>query len=380
MQLSESLAIAGRALAGYPNSRSKCFHARLSCLTDADENSLKNLIHDLFFHDGITFEKDMEEFAKCLFAVLLMSLADMLTTYTARHMIVQVLHEKASKFNITLTTMKQWGIIIKNDWMLRNCTQLESNSDVAATLQREIVCQSSEIQEIKRKFDDMKQSFDSMITILQTMQLTPSPSQSPNSSRSSTPSPNCSRKRIRDDLHCDQAEENVGKESDSMKAVNKKDIHSTIAFFSTDNRTAVPTVSGGKSIGLSTAFINSICGRTTSFNEDTASRSALCLEYMRKLLTDEERNFLKSKKPLETSPEYNAWIDSVKTLAANVEKRAYKDLLQLEGKDPNAKSKTQPTIEGFAKRLGKVSREQWDGPINSSSSVRIMSNFVNNSK
>ena len=70
----------------------------------------------------------------------------------------------------------------------------------------------------------------------------------------------------------------------------------------------------------------------------------------------------------------------MKALAANVEKRAYNDLLRLEGKDPNAKSKTQPTIEGFAKRLGKVSLERWDGPINSSSSVRIMSNFVNNSK
>ena len=70
----------------------------------------------------------------------------------------------------------------------------------------------------------------------------------------------------------------------------------------------------------------------------------------------------------------------MKTLAANVEKRAYKDLLQLEGKDPNAKSKTLPIIESFAKLLGKVSRERWDGPINSSSSVKIMSNFVNNSK
>ena len=126
--------------------------------------------------------------------------------------------------------------------------------------------------------------------------------------------------------------------------------------------------------------MNSIFGGIRFFNQDTASRSALCLDYMRKLISDEERDFLKSKRPPETSPEYKQWSDSVKALAASLEMRAYKDLLRLEGKDPDAKSKTQPTIEGFAKRLGKLSRESWDRPINSSSKVRIMSNFIINNK
>ena len=101
---------------------------------------------------------------------------------------------------------------------------------------------------------------------------------------------------------------------------------------------------------------------------------------MRKLLTDEERKFLNSKKPSETCHEYKQWSDAVKLLAGDLEKRAYKDLLRLEGKDPNARSRTQPTIEGFAKRLGKVSRESWERSSNSSSSARIMSNFVTSSK
>ena len=61
----------------------------------------------------------MENFVNFLLAVLLMSLEDMLSTYST------ILHEKAAKYNITLTKLKQWGIIIKNDWMLRNCTQLQ---------------------------------------------------------------------------------------------------------------------------------------------------------------------------------------------------------------------------------------------------------------
>ena len=377
LQLSESLAIAGRALAGYSNSRNRCFPARLSCLTDVDENALRNLVNDLFFHDGITFEKDMEDFVNCLFAVLPMSLEDMLSTYTARHMVIQILHDKAAKFNITLTKMKQWGIIIKNDWMLRNCTQLQSNIDVSAVLQKEILSQRNEIQEVKRKLDDMKHIFDGMITILQTMQLAPSPSNSPKGSRSSTPSPKRPRKRGRDDLgHL----ELMGEKVDMMIAANSTNALTAASFFSSDNRTAVPISTSGKSITLSTAFVNSICGGARFFNQDTASRSALCLDYMRKLMSDEERNFLKLKKPSETSHEYKQWSDSVKALAANLKMRAYKDLLRLEGKDPDAKSKKQPTIEGFAKRLKKLSRESWDRCSNSSSSVRIMSNFVINSK
>ena len=46
---------------------------------------------------------------------------------------------------------------------------------------------------------------------------------------------------------------------------------------------------------------------------------------MRKLLTDEEINFIK-RKTLETCPDYKTWIDNVKALAANAEKRAYIDL------------------------------------------------------
>ena len=112
-------------------------------------------------------------------------------------------------------------------------------------------------------------TFDSMITIFQTLQL---------AHLHSTPSPKCPRKRGRD---APLEHEHMGKEVDAMTAADAV------------NRTAVPT-----------AFVSSICGGTRSFNEDTASRSALCLDYMRKFLSDEERNFLKSKNTPEMSPEY----------------------------------------------------------------------------
>ena len=89
----QSISTAGRALAGWPNSRSKVHLPRCVFKTESNSRQVNNLMHALFKDSvpGIRVECFLWPLAECLFAILLPHLQSFQVKYPKHAALVELL-------------------------------------------------------------------------------------------------------------------------------------------------------------------------------------------------------------------------------------------------------------------------------------------------
>ena len=124
--LPSSTLVGGMALAGYSNSRRKCFTARLpfySGMSFDDQNKLTNMMASLFQSD-IEFGDAKQQLYHCLLATLLMSLQRMVSQHGVSSIIVKEVLGKAREFSISYEDLLNYGSLIRTDFIERNVAHI----------------------------------------------------------------------------------------------------------------------------------------------------------------------------------------------------------------------------------------------------------------
>lgn len=114
------------ALAGYSNSRRKCFTARLpfySGMSFDDQNKLINMMASLFQSD-IEFGDAKQQLYHCLLATLLMSLQRMVSQHGVSSIIVKEVLGRAREFSISYEDLLNYGSLIRTDFIERNVAHI----------------------------------------------------------------------------------------------------------------------------------------------------------------------------------------------------------------------------------------------------------------
>ena len=124
--LPSSTLVGGMALAGYSNSRRRCFTARLpfySGMPFEEQNKLTNMIASLFQSD-IDFRDVKQQLYHCLLATLLMSLQRMVSQHGVSSTIVKEVLGKTREFSITYDDLLNFGSLIRADFIKRNVAHI----------------------------------------------------------------------------------------------------------------------------------------------------------------------------------------------------------------------------------------------------------------
>ena len=131
LQCPQSVAIAGRALAGWPNCRQKCVPPRLLRDTLTIDNFLFNLFDVTF--NFTTPRSTMKSFMKTMLASILCYLDVILSTYPRllddSNSWLHIFLTKGKQFSFDLNHLKLWGAEIKDEWLFRNAKQLKFSND-----------------------------------------------------------------------------------------------------------------------------------------------------------------------------------------------------------------------------------------------------------
>lgn len=125
VQSGETLAIGGRALAGWPEPKTPVFppscDAILGLLLPEQQINLLNFLTDLFTTARCSImSSNLRKLGLTMFASLVMYLETFVQQYSDRHVVMVNLFTTAAKFNIPKDTLYTWGIAVRNDWVRRN--------------------------------------------------------------------------------------------------------------------------------------------------------------------------------------------------------------------------------------------------------------------
>ena len=344
-------------------------------LNESNKAKLENLIHDLFTHDGIDFTNDMSEFSKTLFAVLIMSFESMLAVHGPSNIILVELHSTAVKYQIDLDTLKQWSRAVKSDWTIRNSLNTDSSVESLEAMRGEIIqlkqtnsLMLEELTQLKGQsawqFVQMQSLLTQLISAVQTVLL----------SNPKMRSPLSGSKRTRQEAAIEDAAAVEDEQQHSAEQEEAPPLAALVAavssavqpvgqvnpFFLVANRSMVPPARGtAKGVTLKDVFIKDVKGESSQLSGDAYTRANTCLEFMKAQLSDEDKSFLRGARASHETSAYLPWNTQLGRLASEVQLRAMKKLLTLEGKSPDAKSKALPTLEAVAKRLSRSKKSDW---------------------
>ena len=157
LQLNESLSVGLRALTGWSDTRRPCFPPRLIFQNIENEGSVSNMMAVLFDISYALGEAVKQPLLETVFASLIMSLENTMSTYGANHCLVLRIVESAKFLHISdpLTTLLSWGKLIRADWELRNClnttslTTIDGLTCTMESLQHHALLSSTRIHQLE---------------------------------------------------------------------------------------------------------------------------------------------------------------------------------------------------------------------------------------
>ncbi|OYX41102.1 hypothetical protein B7Y94_05555 [Candidatus Saccharibacteria bacterium 32-49-12] len=133
VQSPETLALAGKALAGWPEPRHfvsppRCDNVT-NTLTPAESIRFGNCISALFSNARCDLLHHLRPFAFTMFASLLMYLGSFIQKYGDKHIVIVNLVTTADRFQFSKATLIHWGQLIQQDWKDRNTNALAGTVD-----------------------------------------------------------------------------------------------------------------------------------------------------------------------------------------------------------------------------------------------------------
>ena len=179
-----TVAVGGIALGGYVNSlvrpsrASLCFY---SSLPETMQQTLDNLMVDLFFVPHIEWGRSRKKLFDCCLATILKSLDKQISKYGMDDIMVKRLLNCARKFGIDLKTLIYWGSLIADDFLHKNLPLQQTgahhlgrrvelsnnmnNSHSNYELQRQLIKLQSDVDILKDQLREclnlQRQSFES---------------------------------------------------------------------------------------------------------------------------------------------------------------------------------------------------------------------------
>ncbi len=172
IQSPETLATAGKALAGWPDPKQSVYPPRcvpiMATLTAADEDKMYKVVQELFITARFSMlSGNLKPFAMTMFAAILMYLPEFIAAYGDKHIVITNLCAAATRFNVTMPTLLRWGALLKEDWRARNKNALAAAVDWRCKIE-EVEASVNEVKTQQRhmsvQMDHMQVSVQEMLT------------------------------------------------------------------------------------------------------------------------------------------------------------------------------------------------------------------------
>lgn len=173
-QTIETVSIAGKALAGWPDPTQDVFPPRcepiLTTLTKDGTNRLYNLLNALFTNARCALmSSKLRPFAQSMFASLVMHLSEFIAKYGDRHVVIINLRDNADRVGVSMSTLQQWGDLVRADWKERNKNALAAAVDWRLKindLERELMEANAKLEKMVINQNQMMVNQNTMMSLL----------------------------------------------------------------------------------------------------------------------------------------------------------------------------------------------------------------------
>lgn len=135
---------AAMALAGYPShyyTDHTSFHVPASpnlcaIMNHSNEQMMNNFINHLFHirEKHFSIGSKLRPLLECIFATIVMYHEEILTTHGAVHVVSKAVIRSAKEFQVSDKVLKEWGVILKSDWQIRNTKPSTNNAENRALM------------------------------------------------------------------------------------------------------------------------------------------------------------------------------------------------------------------------------------------------------